>query len=90
MNLWRYIKDRLPAYLGEAAALGASLLFLMAFRVRTDAAVCAVCLPLAAFAAREVWDYARRRRFYRRLENSLKELDQKYLLGETLPRAGFY
>ena len=90
MNLWRYIKDRLPAYLGEAAALGASLLFLMAFRVRTDAAVCAVCLPLAAFAAREVWDYARRRRFYRRLENSLKELEQKYLLGETLPRAGFY
>ena len=49
----------------------------------------ASALLLAAGCASLLWDYARRRGYYRRLLELLDRLDQKALLSEVAPRPHF-
>lgn len=85
-----YIKDRITAYVMRGIAGLTALIFLSAFRVQAQAVIVVMVLFLVTAVSLELWDYMRKRGFYRRLETALKELDKKYLLPELLEQPDFY
>lgn len=89
MSARDYLRDRLPSLLIRAGAHLLVLVFLMAFRVPSQAAAAAVLIPLFGAVSAELLEYRRRRRFYGRLRTNLDGLDRKYLLSETLPEPDF-
>lgn len=89
MKLTDFLKDRLPAY-GIYAA-GGVILLIFAAAIRVPALMCgiaAVVLFLAVLCA-EIWEYARKRRFYDSLLTNLRELGRKYLIAETTESPAF-
>jgi hypothetical protein len=90
MRFTDFLKDRLPAY-GIYAA-GGVILLIFAVAMRIPGLLCgiaAVVLFLAVCGA-ELWEYARKRRFYDTLLINIRELDRKYLIAETTESPAFY
>ena len=84
-----YLRDRLPAILIRAGAHLLTAIFLLAFRVPSQAVAAAILLPLCGAAAAEFREFRRRKRFYDRLRDNDEGLERKYLLSETLPDPDF-
>lgn len=90
MSLGRYLKDRaVPVLLVLAADLMACSI-LWAAGVGWELTAFAGGALLAAGCGGCLWDWLRRRVFYRRAGKSLDGLDKKYLLSELLEEPGFY
>lgn len=90
MKVSDYIKDRITAYVMRGIAGLTALIFLSAFRVQAQAVIVVMVLFLVTAVSLELWDYMRKRGFYRRLGTALAEVDKKYLLPELLEKPGFY
>lgn len=90
MEFKRYLKDHVPAFLLSAVALAVMLLFLLAFHVSQTLwfliAATFVIFGVLIF----LWDYFRKRKFYNQLKETVKDLDQKNLTAEIVPRPNFY
>ncbi|MBE5889634.1 MAG: HAMP domain-containing histidine kinase [Lachnospiraceae bacterium] len=90
MKPMKYIKDHMEAYMIRVLALVLCVIFLCAFRVQRQAIVACIGIFIAAALLIDLWDYMRKRAFYKRMETALRELDQKYLLPELLEEPKFY
>lgn len=90
MTFLNFVMDRKTAYAIRLTVLVSSILFLMAFRVERQAIVCVTAIDLMAVIFIDLWEFFRKKAFYDRLRQNLKELDQAYLLPEMLPKPSFY
>lgn len=90
MTFLKFVTDRKTAYALRLAAILASVLFLMAFRVERQAIVSVTVIDLMAVIFIDLWEFFRKKTFYDRLRQNLKDLDQTYLLPEMLPQPSFY
>lgn len=66
------------------------ILFLSAFRVRTEIIILVTGLWLAAMISALAIEYARKVKFYRQVIQNANQLDQAYLVLETLEMPRFY
>ncbi len=90
MSFIQYLRDKLSAILIGSLFCLIMVLMLLAFRL-TPFAVFVLCiLYLCTGLTILLYDFFRKYSFYRELFTHLQELDQKYLLVETLGRPDFY
>lgn len=90
MEFKRYLKDHVPALLLNAAALFVILLFLWAFHVSKTLWFLTTATFVVFLVFIFLWDFFRKRKFYDQLQETLKDLDQKNLTAEIVPRPNFY
>lgn len=90
MECKRYLRDRVPLLLISAVALAVMVLFLCAFHVSLTLIILIAAVFLLFLLAGFLWEYLRKRNFYRQLEESLNELDQKNLTAEIISPPKFY
>lgn len=90
MMISEYIKDRLVSYMIKAAAFIITIIFMAAYKMQPEAIIVMAVIFVITVIIIEVWDYTRKKEFYRRLNTSLVELDKKYLLAEMLEEPSFY
>lgn len=90
MRLKNYMRDYLPALIGKLVFGGAFCMILKAYRVpdtlKTIFLVTYFITELSWF----LWDYLRKIRFYNELISKTEQLDQKYLVLETMRISSFY
>ena len=89
MSFSRFFRDRLPAVGIYAAIIFLTVIFLNATRCGLTAIVITILLYIMGGTIILIWDYFRRFFFYKRLLSAIEELEQKYLISEMLPDAGF-
>lgn len=90
MRFWAYIKDKAGSLTGYLLFI---VIMLVAFRVmRTPIELTVIFLVLAVLYLLTVilTDYMKRRHFYDSLYAHMENLDQKYLVVDTLEEPGFY
>lgn len=84
-----YLRDRRTALVIFGVALLIALGFCGAFRLRIEV-ILFILLPILLAALGVLWyEYNRRKRFYEKLRKNLDQLDQAYLVTETLERPNF-
>lgn len=84
-----YLRDRRATLVIFATALLVALGFCGAFRLRIEV-ILFVLLPILLAMLGALWyEYNRRKRFYEKLRKNLDQLDQAYLVTETLERPSF-
>lgn len=90
MNFIEFVKDRYFVYITEIMTAGVSALFLTAFKVPPElkAALGVIFIVMALLL--EIWEFMRKRRFYRELFSKLDEVNEKYLISEMLTEPDFY
>ena len=88
MNIGAFLKDKFLLFLLQAACM----ILLSAFLRVTGYGADNVKLILAVWIVLSgSWfcvTYLQRRKFFREAEQILKQMDQRFLLGELLPRSG--
>lgn len=83
------MRDRRTALVIFGVALLIALGFCGAFRLRIEV-ILFILLPILLAALGVLWyEYNRRKRFYEKLRKNLDQLDQAYLVTETLERPNF-
>lgn len=85
-----FIKDRGMVYLSFMAAWLLSILFLMAYKVKTEVWIVLSVIWLFALFLVEIWEFVRKKRFYQKACEALETLDRAYLLCELLEEPEFY
>lgn len=84
-----YLRDRRTALVIFGVALLIALGFCGAFRLRIEV-ILFILLPILLAALGILWyEYNRRKQFYEKLRKNLGQLDQAYLVTETLERPNF-
>ncbi len=89
MTISGFLRDRIPGIVIRVIAFAMVIIFLNAFNAQTQAILAVAIIFAIATVAFEMWEYFRKRKFYRRLAGSLDELDKKYLICEMLDAPGF-
>ncbi len=89
MKFFGYIRDRMASLIISAFSLIVIIIFLLAFKVETQVLALVAVIFIMSVTACLLWDYGRRKDFYKRLEAVEKELDKKYLLAEMMEEPGF-
>lgn len=89
MKLTAFLRDRFPAYLIDLIAWSLAVIFLGAFHCPVQASLIVSAVLLLAVIITEGWEFWRRNRYYSKLLRCLEELDQKYLISETVESPGF-
>lgn len=89
MTLKKYILDRFPIIF--AFFFVELSLFMMgyAFKVNIQFKYAMAGIILIAFVLCSIWDYARKRNYYKELFSVLEELDQKYLITDMEMKPNF-
>ncbi|SEF68025.1 Signal transduction histidine kinase [Eubacterium ruminantium] len=90
MRLRDYIKDHIVDIILEIIALIMIAIFMSAFNVSRELSMAVSLILIILFGTIMLRGYFRKRRFYSGLMDNLRELDQKYLLAETLTEPQFY
>lgn len=90
MRFLDYIKDHIVAIVIEITALVASNIFMSAFKINVGLRIAVTTVFVMAFLISFLWDFWRRSRFFNKIEENLRQLDQKYLIAETLEEADYY
>ena len=90
MKIRDYIKDRGVAYVIGIVAYAIVILFLIAYKTNKQAIFVVTVILFMAVILAEIWNYVRKRDFYRHLDSALSELDKKYLIPEMLKEADFF
>lgn len=89
MKLKEYLRDRLAAYLIYAASWLILLIFMSAFRISLQAVAIISLILFLAVTIAEMWGFLRRKSYYDKIMNCMKELDKKYLLSEMTESPDF-
>ncbi len=85
-----FLADKSLILIANCALLVTLILFLLAFRVRTEIIILVTSLWLAAMIVALMIEYGRKVNFYRQLIQNVNQLDQAYLVLETLEAPRFY
>ena len=89
MKLRTYLYDKLYILLSAVLASLIMMLFLRAVHCNSYVMIVILMLFWGVISAILIIEYFRRRVFYQTIEESLKNLDQKYLLSEILEEPQF-
>ncbi len=89
MSVKDYLRDHVVVYLFSVVFAVLMVIFLVAYKVYKEAIIVTLILFYAALFSYEVWEYCRKRNFYKRMVVSLEDLDQKYLLPEMITNPSF-
>ncbi|MCR4609993.1 MAG: sensor histidine kinase [Eubacterium sp.] len=90
MRFRDYLKDHIVAIVIEITALVSSNIFMSAFKINVGLRIAVTTVFVMAFLISFLWDFWRRSRFFNTMEENLRQLDQKYLIAETLEGADYY
>lgn len=87
MNFTEYCRDKLLLILFQLTCLMGLLAFLYATGCPRSSLYIILAVWLLLFSAWFLTEYFRRRRYFRQIEEILEQADQKFLLGELMPRS---
>lgn len=90
MKLRDYVKDRFGNGLIATVFLMISIVILFMFHTNWQVVLIISILLVIGYCLIALREWARRKRFYDRLRLHLEELDNKYLLAETIEEPDFY
>ena len=90
MKFGRYIKDKLGIIVGYAGFVIFTYLLMMAFHSQLQMRIMFVIVAVIFVVSVIAYDYLRKYKFYNSLVGHLDELDQKYLIIDTLDEPDFY
>ncbi len=89
MSFWLYLKSHAPALLAQMFGIVFAVVVLFVLNVEPGAIVFVAVVLLTVDIISWGTDYVRRRNFYRTLSESLKRLDEAYLITELSGRPDF-
>ena len=90
MKFTKYLKDQIFAIIIFLITFAIILLLSLAFKVQIEPMVTILVILLASFCSILIIDYVRKRKFYNLLLERIYQLDQAYLVLETMPKPNFY
>lgn len=90
MRFRDYLRDHIVTIVIEITALVSSNIFMSAFKINVGLRIAVTTVFVMAFLISFLWDFWRRSRFFNTMEENLRQLDQKYLIAETLEGADYY
>lgn len=90
MKFGLYIKDKLGIIAGYAGFVILTYLLMMAFHSQLQMRIMFVVVAVIFVVSVIAFDYLRKYKFYNSLVGHLDELDQKYLILDTLDEPDFY
>lgn len=90
MKFGKYIKDKLGIIAGYAGFVIFTYLLMMAFHSQLQMRIMFVIVAVIFVVSVIAFDYLRKYKFYNSLVGHLDELDQKYLILDTLDEPDFY
>lgn len=89
-NLKHYLRDKLFVIVLAFGMLGVLVLFLLALKINSAFVILITIFWFSFLIVILTWDYLRRHKFYQDLFGNLENLDQAYLILETLELPTFY
>lgn len=90
MRIWEYIKDKAGILIGYLLFIAVMLIAFRAMRTPGELTVIFLVLTVLLLVTVILTDYIKRRHFYNSLYAHMEQLDQKYLVMDTLEEPGFY
>ena len=90
MSFKKYLFDKFPQIFVSILGLIIMLLILNVFKVENSLKIAIMMIFISIIFFQILFDFFRRYHFYQNLKNTLKTLDQKYLVLEMLNIPGFY
>ena len=90
MKFKNFLKDKLLACVVFGILLVIVILLFLAFKIPLSLMIVTFVLMMVAFVIVLVYEFWKRRKFYNTLLNNIRELDQAYLVLETLEKPTFY
>ena len=90
MKFGKYIKDKLGIIAGYAGFVIFTYLLMMAFHSQLQMRIMFVIVAVIFVISVIAFDYLRKYKFYDSLVGHLDELDQKYLILDTLDEPDVY
>lgn len=90
MEFKRYVRDLVPALALSVLALLVMVLLLCAFHVSWILLLLIGATFVFFLVAVFLWNYLRKRAFYKQLRENLDDLDRKNLIAEIVSRPNFY
>ena len=90
MSFKKYLFDKFPQIFVSILGLIITLLILNVFKVENSLKIAIMMIFISIIFFQILFDFFRRYHFYQNLKNTLKTLDQKYLVLEMLNIPGFY
>lgn len=90
MRIWEYIKDKAGILIGYLLFIAIMLIAFRAMRTPGELTVIFLVLTVLLLVTVILTDYIKRRHFYNSLYAHMEQLDQKYLVMDTLEEPGFY
>jgi len=90
MKFGKYIKEKLGIIAGYAGFVIFTYLLMMAFHSQLQMRIMFVIVAVIFVVSVIAFDYLRKYKFYNSLVGHLDELDQKYLILDTLDEPDFY
>lgn len=90
MEFGKYVKDRRAEIIFGALAFAIILLLLLAFHTVPALIIMVLAVLFLFMVVAFLWDYYRKRSFYRQLKENLENLDKKNLTAEIISKPDFY
>ena len=90
MKFTKYLKDKIYAIIIFLITFAIILLLNLAFKVPIELTITVLIILLFCFFSILIIDYARKSKFYNLLLERVRQLDQAYLVLETLPKPNCY
>lgn len=90
MKFRKFLQDKLFAFIIFAATLSLVLLLFFAFKISPTLVFATLFILITSFIIILLIDFLRERKFYTNLLTHIENLDQAYLVLETLSRPNFY
>ena len=90
MKFTKYLKDKIYAIIIFLITFAIILLLNLAFKVPIELTITVLIILLFCFFSILIIDYAQKSRFYNLLLERVSQLDQAYLVLETLPKPNCY
>ncbi len=90
MRFVDYIKDHGMILAVDIIAVIIVDIFMRAFNMPSGLRIAVTLIFVLACSAGLLWNFARKRKYYNTMQENLGELDQKYLIAETLEDPDFY
>ena len=90
MSLKKYLLDKSPQIIISIIGFMISILMLNAFKVDNSLKIALTIIFIIVVLFNIVFDYVRKYKFYKKLSNTLDNLDKKYLVLEMMNKPNFY
>lgn len=87
MNITSFLRDRLLLYLLHFSCMMALTVFLRATGYSGDGCLLVLICWLVVLCFWSVCEYQKRKRYFSKMEAVLAQVDQRFLLGELMPRS---